>query len=216
MLEIQLFLKGSKKRRANWIEIILHKNVKISIFQVCCVLCFINEGGTLPLLSLCQSAQGVPGGMHTFAPCSKAVIICHSHERHGLGVLALCIKMQKQDKPLVACCANKSKFLVKSLWCCWEKNLKWHYLNPKLGTLSCSGTASPLHGEVVAFLSVLFEDLLFDWSIDLLRTIISNHWEVIKDTIHETAIHFHPCNHFIRSVFLKRISTEIGDLGKYG
>lgn len=111
------------KRRANWIlpEVILHKNTKISIFQVCCVLWFIYESGILPLLSLCQSAWGVPGGRHTSPPCSKAGIICHSHECHGLGVLALCIKMQKQDRPLAAYCANKSKFLVKSLWHYWEK-----------------------------------------------------------------------------------------------
>lgn len=111
------------KRRANWIlpEVILREKMKISIFQVCCVLCFINEGGILPLLSLCQAARGVPGGTHTFAPCSEALIICHSQECHSLGALALCIKMQKQDKPLVACCANKSKFLEKSLWHYWEE-----------------------------------------------------------------------------------------------
>lgn len=95
--------------------------MKISIFRVCCALCFLDEDGTLPLLSVCPAARGVPGGTHTSAPCPKAVTICHSQKCLGLGALALCIQMQNQDQPLAVHCASKSNFQVKSLWHYWEK-----------------------------------------------------------------------------------------------
>lgn len=177
--------------------------MKISIFRVCCALCFLDEGGTLPLLSVCPAARGVPGGTHTSAPCPKAVTICHSQKCLGLGALALCIQMQNQDQPLAAHCASKSNFQVKSLWHYWEKkHLKW-LLNPHLGTSSRSGTVSPLHGKVPALLFVFWGDLFFDWWIDLLHTTVCSHWEAIKGAIHQTVTHYHSCNRFSRNVFLK-------------
>lgn len=38
----------------------------------------------------------------------------------------------------------------------------------------------------------------------------------IKGATHGTATRYHSCNHSIRNVFLKRITTEIGDSGKSG